>query len=124
MASKNEAASRQPVTDCNRLGNVDKMREALEKADAALSLISKSSWFVDANFAETIGVIEAGKAIQAALSAPPRNCDVGTAKEQSERFMEFCVGQDCGRTCPLSDNYDSRCEFAWSQMPYEEGGAK
>ena len=35
MASKNEAASRQPVTDCNRLGNVDKMREALEKADAA-----------------------------------------------------------------------------------------
>ena len=54
---------------------VDKMREALEKADAALSLISKSSWFVDANFAETIGVIEAGKAIQAALSTPPRNCD-------------------------------------------------
>ena len=33
MASKNEAASRQPVTACNRLGNVDKMREALEKAD-------------------------------------------------------------------------------------------
>ena len=63
-----EASKNQSVTNCNRLGNAAKMREALEKADAALSLISKSSWFVDANFAETIGVIEAGKAIQAALS--------------------------------------------------------
>ena len=97
MASKNEAASRQPVTDCNRLGNVDKMREALEKADAALSLISKSSWFVDANFAETIGVIEAGKAIQAALSAPPRNCDrpeCATTKEAQEIWRK----EDGGKT--------------------------
>ena len=117
-----EAAKNQSVTNCNQLGNVAKMRDALEKADAALSLISKSSWFVDANFAETIGVIEAGKAIQAALSAPPRNCDVGTAEEQEERFTKFCGRQDCKRTCPLSDEYDLyRCEFAWGQMPYEEG---
>ena len=75
---------------------VDKMREALEKADAALSLISKSSWFVDANFAETIGVIEAGKAIQAALSAPPRNCDVGTPEDQHNRFMRFCDSKSMG----------------------------
>ena len=34
MVSKNEAASRQPVTDCNRLGNVDKMREALDERTA------------------------------------------------------------------------------------------
>ena len=97
MASKNEAASRQPVTDCNRLGNVDKMREALKKADAALSLISKSSWFVDANFAETIGVIEAGKAIQAALSAPPRNCDrpeCATTKAAQEVWRK----EDGGKT--------------------------
>ena len=97
MASKNEAASRQPVTDCNRLGNVDKMREALKKADAALSLISKSSWFVDANFAETIGVIEASKAIQAALSAPPRNCDrpeCATTKAAQEVWRK----EDGGKT--------------------------
>ena len=25
-----------------------------------------------------------------ALSAPPRNCDVGTAEEQAERFQKFC----------------------------------
>ena len=68
-------SSNQSVTNCNRFGNAAKMREALEKADAVLSLISKSAWFIDANFAETIGVMEAGKAIRAALSAPPRNCD-------------------------------------------------
>ena len=95
---------------------VDKMREALEKADAALSLISKSSWFVDANFAETIGVIEAGKAIQAALSAPPRNCDVGTPEEQHNRFMRFCdsksMGYCWGRGC-------RKCMAQWGQIPYE-----
>ena len=95
---------------------VDKMREALEKADAALSLISKSSWFVDANFAETIGVIEAGKAIQAALSAPPRNCDVGTPEDQHNRFMRFCdsksMGYCWGRGC-------RKCMAQWGQIPYE-----
>lgn len=61
---------------------------------------------------------------RAALSTLPRNCDVGTAEEQSERFEKFCVGQDCGRTCPLSDDYYYRCEFAWGQLPYEEGDEK
>ena len=94
---RSEVSSNQSVTNCNRLGNVDKMREALEKADAALSLISKSSWFVDANFAETIGVIEAGKAIQAALSAPPRNCDrpeCATTKAAQELWRK----EDGGKT--------------------------
>ena len=70
-----EAAFKQSVTNCNHLGNAAKMREALEKADAALSLISKSAWFIDANFAETKAVIEAGNSIKDALSEPPRNCD-------------------------------------------------
>ena len=60
-----------------------------------------------------------------ALSAPPRNCDVGTAEEQEVRFAKFCASQDCKKTCPLSDEYDSYlCEFAWGQMPYEEGELK
>ena len=71
-----EAACKQSVTNCNRLGNAAKMREALEKADAVLSLISKSAWFIDANFSETKAVIEAGNSIEAALAEPPRNCDV------------------------------------------------
>lgn len=116
-----EASKNKSVTNCNRLGNAEKMREALEKADAALSLISKSSWFVDANFAETIVVIEAGKAIQAALSTPPRNCDVGTPEEQVQRFKIFCdsksMGYCWGRGC-------RKCMAQWGQLPYDEGGAK
>lgn len=62
----------------------------------------------------------------AALRAPARNCDVGTAKEQAERFNAFCsahydinnVDGECSR-CPLTGNGDT-CEFGWAQMPYKE----
>ena len=74
-ADRIEAAFNQSVTNCNHFGNAEKMREALEKADAVLSLISKSAWFIDANFSVNKAVIEAVNAIEAALSAPPRNCD-------------------------------------------------
>lgn len=70
-----EAACKQSVTNCNRFCNAAKMREALVKADAAFRLISKSAWFIDANFSETKKLMDAGNAIAAALSAPPRNCD-------------------------------------------------
>lgn len=59
-----------------QVNNVKVMREALEKADVALSLISQSAWFIDANFEDTKAVIEAGSAIKDALSTPPRNCDL------------------------------------------------
>lgn len=67
-----------------------------------------------------------------ALSAPPRNCDVGTAKEQTRRmFEQYCSKQiSCyelpsGEHCPLRCT-GVDCQLAWSQMPYkaEEGGAK
>ena len=92
-----EASKNQSVTNCNRLGNVAKMREALDKADAALSLISKSAWFIDANFAVTIAVIKAGNAIEAALSAPPRNYDrseCATTKEAQHVWSQ----EDGGKT--------------------------
>lgn len=66
-----------------------------------------------------------------ALAAPPRNCDVGTADEQENRFERFCdthkyVGDDganiCSQDCPCYNNLD--CGVRWAQMPYEEGGAK
>ena len=61
-----------------------------------------------------------------------RNCDVGTAEEQMERFRNFCKmdysSEDCPDDCPLyrKDCSTIRCPFAWAQMPYEaeEGGAK
>lgn len=101
--------------------NVIAIRAALDDATSTLESI------LDAFSKGTSGVYksDAMEVINAArfvLSAPPRNCDVGTYEEQSERFTKFCGSQDCKRTCPFSDDYDSyRCEFAWSQMPYEEG---
>ena len=64
---------------------------------------------------------------RSALAKPPRNCDVGTAEEQFERWEVFCAKYDNDCTgCPCDDN---TCTFAncfakWAQMPYEEGGAK
>lgn len=70
--------------------------------------------------------------ISAALTAPPRNCDVGTEPEQIERFIEFCDsyfnGNDSCGNCPLwvSGTFGRNCQIKWSQMPYvaKKGGAK
>ena len=55
------------------------------------------------------------------IGRPLRNCDVGTAKEQNNRFMRFCDNVSMkycwGREC-------SKCIFHWLQMPFEEGDAK
>ena len=84
------------------------------------------------------------EAARAALAAPARNCDVGTAKEQTERFEAFCQsnmqfykdmfghddegrldGWDCRKDCPVGRMIDAgeavsdHCQLAWAQMPYE-----
>jgi hypothetical protein len=60
----------------------------------------------------------------AALAAPLRNCEVGTAEEQARQFLTYCVKQDCEKTCPFRDCKNSyECAFGWAQMPYEKGGA-
>ena len=67
-----------------------------------------------------------------------RNCDVGTAKEQWERFDEFCEGWQensptggCSSFCPCLESKYKECDgwvgrsgcFAcWAQMPYEPKG--
>ena len=71
-----------------------------------------------------------------ALAKPVRNCDVGTADEQAERFEDFCLkhigcaeetgGRHCVG-CPLekaSMKTTQKCELYWAQMPYEEGGGE
>lgn len=72
------------------------------------------------------------KIIKEFLSKPIRNCDVGTAEEQSDRFTKFCRLHEkgCGLgwgskgignpkvTCPAYHN--TECGLEWSQMPYEE----
>lgn len=69
----------------------------------------------------------------AALAAPPRNCDVGDADDWEKRFGEECdKGHTCS-ACPvrltktkmaIEFTKGAKCEFIWAQMPYEEGGAK
>ena len=70
-----------------------------------------------------VSSFEIGSICDAALSAPARNCDVGTAEEQAERMRLYCNshGEDesgCFRCekCPFLT--DERCELAWAQMPY------
>ena len=104
-------------------GNTAAMREAVEFV-SHLDDVSYTSYDI------AVAVQKA----KAALSAPPRNCDVGTSDEQSERFENFCLkhigcaeetgGRHCGG-CPLekaSRNITQKCELYWAQMPYEEGG--
>lgn len=58
------------------------------------------------------------------FSRPLRNCDVGTAEEQSERFNMFCLPIKC-RECKLyTEEKRCGCIFRWEQIPYEEGDAK
>lgn len=127
MSKYKHETVKQSVTDCNRLGNSAKMREALEKALEGIKTLSKTH---NDDLPEDVCVILGRIAFDAteALSAPPRNCDVGTAEDQAERFHSFCKSNkqpgdvySCDR-CKLNSIED--CELAWAQMPYEEGGAE
>lgn len=116
------------------------LREALEKLNAVdlswleFPLDGDSSTIYNSNkkeitipywrIAELLnGVKEAQDMAEAALSAPPRNCDVGTPKEQSARFDAHCQKHMGCLTCPLREKdggVPKHCELAWAQIPYEE----
>lgn len=124
----------EPVTDSHAIGNAAAMREALEYMldfdatdDAAMD-----DGLTDAErimeYADHIA--ECQKKARAALSAPPRQCDVGTAEDQCERWMAFCGRYDDDCTgCPCDDancaSY-TKCFARWAQTPYEaeEGAGK
>ena len=99
--------------------NMKAMREALEWVDDCLKRRRVVS-------AHEIGALRTQ--IAAALAKPPRQCDVGTAEEQAERYGRYCEkftsdGMHC-ESCPCCGKIPfGKCEFAWAQMPYE-GGAK
>ena len=59
---------------------------------------------------------------EAEIGRPLRNCDVGTAEEQSRRFCAFCRPrtEPCDGCACLEGASKGRCEFVWGQMPYEE----
>lgn len=135
--------------NCERAsGNAAAMREALEELVYCKCLVTGSCGKPMDELCTHTGCI--WHPYRAALSAPPRNCDVGTAKEQTERFEAFCQsnmqfykgmfghddegrldGWDCRKDCPIGRLIDAgeavsdHCQLAWAQMPYKaEGGAE
>lgn len=107
-----DADCRQPVTDCHGL-NTAAMREALVMVKRLFD--GSLMWQTD--------IRKAHEAVNAALAAPPRNCDVGTQEGQSARFDDHCRKHMGCLTCPLREEdggVPKHCELAWAQMPYEE----
>ena len=103
------------------MANNTKLREALSDACYAMFNFLKTQ---QGGYEEMAKALDKAKS---ALAEPVRNCDVGTAEEQAERFSDFCDGyfssmnyESCG-TCPLwaSGLIGHDCEFRWAQMLYE-----
>ena len=99
-------------------GNAAELRKALERVVE----IADREWN---SFRETPAMKEMRDVCTSALSAPPRQCDVGTAEEQAQRFHNFCVGNSsgingmCKPTCPCIDCFDKcQCLTKWAQTPY------
>ena len=86
-ADRIEAAFNQSVTNCNHFGNAEKMREALLNVKGLF----------DGRIMFQKAIREAHEAVNAALSAPPRNCDrpeCVTTKEAQEVWRK----EDGGKT--------------------------
>lgn len=110
-------------------GNAAKLRKSLE---LCAELAASGQYDNDCPY----DVASTFKKVDAALAAPPRNCDVGSPTEQAERFKRFCKEHtDSGRNpscgmCPIlpvvnRGETKELCPFHWGQLPYDaarEGG--
>ena len=121
-------ACEQPVTDCNQLNNAAAMRKALVQVSRIAVEMTRKTITGEPEDRKTVDrwALRLCDIACDGISAPPRNCDIGTVEEQAERFDCFCYNhrsreKGCG-DCPLLDG--GPCELAWTQMPYGEGGAK
>lgn len=98
--------------------NIKAMREALEDSQWLLEHFSRGDYSAQ--------VREQMIDNRAALAAPPRNCDVGTAEEQEDRFSAFCKAHECTMNCPIKKKWSFKrghqpsCGVLFAQMPYEE----
>lgn len=103
-------------------GNAAAMREALEEIHNEAQNICD---YCDEQRIVSHRADKIERIVNTALAAPPRNCDVGTAEEQAERFEQFCLDNHsaehlCSR-CPLGKqlgNDVDMCQLHWAQMPY------
>ena len=117
------------------IGNAAAMRAALVKIEKLNHYDLGCVRSLPARLAIDAKILDIELTIRAALAAPARNCDVGTAEEQIKRFETFCNKSfDCGvlhgncGACPLwtSGTMGHDCEIKWSQLPFApaEGGAE
>ena len=128
IADRIKAAA--PTTEkSSAVGNAAATREALEAMNRIdtkglkrlLCELVEADIFDGGQINKTISAVEKARR---ALSAPPRNCDMGTAEEQSERFRNFCKiesaasGGHCTGCRAICYGRD-KCEFSWAQMPYK-----
>ena len=67
--------------------------------------------------------LEAQNLADAALLEPPRQCDVGTAEEQCERFMNRCSQFNMSSDMHKLVRKLGAAILAWAQLPCEEGAA-
>lgn len=91
--------------------NIQKMRKALENV---LNALKKAYAKVEVDrvwLADNIDIIIA------ALTAPPRNCDVGDEKTQYIRFCRYCKQIKDGACSPT---FCKNCLHSWLLEPYKE----
>ena len=107
--------------------NRAKLREALESVKELARTIYSTSDKGSSHEDLAEKIVELANA---ALAAPPRNCDALSVQEQTEKFNQFCQSHrhsdlpKCAG-CPLEDIPDGTgCAQAWGQMPYESEAAK
>ena len=98
----------------------NKLREALTKILNLTNSLDESC---------AVDPVEIRDIAKAALAEPVKNCEVGTSMEQAKRMDAYCTSYrerigDSWRcdNCPLCSFH--RCELAWAQSPYKEGGNK
>lgn len=101
--------------------NIKTLQDAMEWLDRSIREEAELDGEMSNDHAIQLGFIQ-----NMLAKFPRRNCDVGTAEEQSRRFCAFCRPrlEPCDGCPCLEGSRHGRCEFVWAQIPYEEGGAK
>lgn len=91
-----------------------KQREELQRISASFVTYPIGYGFLNLNCKMPLKEIK--HIVDTILADPLRNCEVGTAEEQAERFDAYCDSHTNCAHCPLAGQ---QCVLAWSQMPYE-----
>ena len=99
------------IIDNRGRGNAAAMRAALEQM-LAVAAEMREEYIIDPRFLMDGWANTIESVARAALAAPPRNCDVGTADEQEARYHA---------TGNLYHSLTLQEVLSWAQMPCEKG---